>query len=154
MSTQSFLNEEDNEFLSKIDKSSNLAISLIEKTIKRQNEWQRLKENNNSEIIETLKKKDEKLVSDVIDNLKTVNNSEIIETLKKKDEKLLSDVIDNLKTMMYQRESLLNSIRKNRLERGDDAKNLGSSNGGKKMRKTRKTMRKRNKKRRSFIRSH
>jgi hypothetical protein len=130
MSTPSFLNKDDEDFLSKIDKNSILAISIIEQTITRlNNEYEGYSLN-------------EKI------------NPEIFETLKKKDVELLFRLIENLKIQMLLRESRLNSIRENRLKREGDAKFLGSSNGGKKMRKTRKTMRKRNKKRRSSISPH
>jgi len=93
------------------------------------------------ELLENRKKKiaDPVLMKNMKDKLKPAD----FELFKKQDEEYISTLTQTL--------DVLNELRERHLERGESTSIFG--HGGKKMRKTKKTIIKRNKKRRSSIRS-
>ena len=149
MSTPSFLDDKD--FLSELDKNINLASRLIEHQKKDMNDkglMKYMQDHLEPAQFELVRKRFEIAISTLTDVIYYLNQrrKEDLENLEKREE--------TKKFFVYLNEMRLN----NRYEMFQDEmlemRKKGYLDGGKKMRKTRKTMRKRNKKRRSSIRSH
>ena len=149
MSTPSFLDDKD--FLSELDKNINLASRLLEHQKKDMNDKGLMKyqqDHLEPAQFELVRKRFETTISTLTDVIYYLNQrrKEDLENLEKREE--------TKKLFVYLNQMRLN----NRYEMFQDEmlemRKKGYLDGGKKMRKTRKTMRKRNKKRRSSIRSN